>query len=120
MATVTDHSQELEARDARIEELEHQLTTLQVAIAEHCEAFGLQSFDATGLHDVRHQVERLLAGKDLDCGIEYLGITGEIEALVWLAQYAGTDGEKTKKYFARLSYPGQAASERVSSRCGKV
>ena len=105
MGIVTDHDQELKARDEKIEELEHALTALRTAIAEHCEAFGLQSFDASGLYDVRHQIERLLEGKDLDNGIEYPGITGEVEALVWLAQFAGTDGVKTKKYFARLSYP---------------
>ena len=108
---VTDHVQEVKALEAQIELLQHENTQLLVAVREHCEAFGHEANDACGLHDVRNQIERLLAGHDLDNGIDYHGITGEIEALVWLAQFSGTDDEKTEEYFARLSYPKRDAGD---------
>ena len=101
---MTDQDQIIEQLRRELEAVTHERDALSVSIAEHVEALGGEGNDATALEDSRHQLERLIAGEDLDCGIEHEGIAGQVEALSWLSLFAGTDthNAKTDAYHARL------------------
>ena len=100
---MTDQDQIIEQLRRELEALTHERDALNEAIAEHVEALGGEGNDATALEDSRRQLERLIAGDDLDCGVEFEGIAGQVEALTWLVHFAGTDNAKTEIYHARLS-----------------
>lgn len=102
MGTVTDIDQLKARHAAEAEELRHERDTLTIAIAEHVEALGGEGNDGDALRDSLGQIERLLAGKDIDAGLNLQGVAGQVEALVWLNQFAGTDNEKTEAMQARL------------------
>ena len=94
-----DHDEELHNARARIEELEAALQTQREAIADATEQLGHEGFGADDLRDAVGIVSRLLEGKDLDCGIEYVGIAAEVEKLVskanerWLLAYSDDAAE---------------------------
>ena len=105
---MTDQDQIIEQLRRELEAVTHERDALSVAIAEHVEALGGEGNDATALEDSRHQLERLIAGEDLDCGIEHEGIAGQVEALTWLRStsardsHAHANGDKFALYLDRL------------------
>jgi len=105
---MTDQDQIIEQLRRELEAVTHERDALSVSIAEHVEALGGEGNDATALEDSRHQLERLIAGEDLDCGIEHEGIAGQVEALSWLRSteardsHAHADGDKLMLYRDRL------------------
>ena len=99
---MNDYSRTIEQLRQQVEALTYERDALLVAIAEHVEALGGEGNDATALEDSRHQLERLIVGDDLDCGIEFEGIAGQVEALSWLVGLVNVADPKAKSYYAKV------------------